>query len=63
MVEEEVEVEVALTDLKGDLTPEVSKACAELDEKLGDVVGELIFEIPLIVILGEGQEVEQVGIL
>ena len=63
MVEEQVEVEVALADLKRDLAAEVSKACAELDEKLGDVVGELIFEIPLIVILGEGQEVEQVGIL
>jgi hypothetical protein len=34
VVEEEVEKEVSLTDLKGDLSAEVGEAGAELDEEL-----------------------------
>ena len=40
---------------------EVGEACAELDEELGDVVGELILKVSLVVVFGQGEEVEDVG--
>lgn len=62
MVEEEIDKEVALADLDGNLSAEVSKASAELDEKFGDVIRKLVLKIPLVVILGKGEEIEDVGV-
>ena len=63
VVEEEVEIEVTFADLNGNLATQIGEPCSELDEELGDVVGELILKISLVVLFGEGQEVKDVGIL
>ena len=62
VIEEEVEVEVPVADFERDLATEVGEACTEFDEELGDVVGELILKVSFVVLLGEGEEVEDVGV-
>ena len=44
------------------MATEVGEASAELDEELGNVIGELILQISLVVVFGQGEEVEDVGV-
>ncbi len=63
MVEEQVDVEVFITDFDPELPADEGEAFAEFEKELFQVVQELSFEFPLVKGFLQGEEVEDVGVL
>lgn len=63
MVEEQVNVKVALTDVKMHLTTDERETGAELDQKPGDVLDQGLLDLALMCLGTYHEEVEEIGVL
>ena len=63
VVKEEIDVEIAATDLQVHLAADEGKADTEFQEELADVIQESTFELPLTCIVGKREKVKIVGVL
>lgn len=62
MVEKEVDQELVPRHVQAVLAPDEGEACAQLQEETGQVVEQGVFQLSFVVALGQGEEVEGVGV-
>ena len=62
VVKEQIELEILSSDFKRNLAPDEGEADAQLDEKLAQMCEEFPFQVALLCLLGEGEEVEVVWV-
>ena len=63
MIEKQVQFEILTGNFDGYLVANEGKADPELDEKLTEVAEEPSFQVAFLRFLGQGQEIEVVGVL
>jgi hypothetical protein len=63
MVEEEIEFEIFSSNLKRNLAPDKGESHSQFDEELAQVREEFSFEVALLRLFRESQEIEVVGVL
>ena len=62
MVEQEVDVEIAVADFKVELASDKGEALAEFQQEAFELVQQIGLQFPLMERLFEGQEIKDVGV-
>ncbi len=62
VVEEQIDEELVARDLEPELAADKGETGAQLEQEAGDVADEGVFNLPLVGIVGEAEEIEVVGI-
>src|SRR5205823_903204 len=63
MKKEQIDVEVLATNFQVNLTADEGEANTEFQQELANVFQQAAFQVALVGVVGQGQEIERVGIL
>ena len=62
MVEEQVDIKGLVADHQRNLAADEGEAAAQLEQQIAEVEQQAAFELALLIVVGQGEEVEVVGV-